>query len=90
MRSMGRETAVQMTAAEKILICSSATSNTVPRAELGMHPLKTNRDTRKLKWEYKVRTMPTKRLPAIVDRAVREKATKGRVGKWWDGVVKKA
>ena len=30
---------VQMTAAKKILGCSSATSNTVLRAELGMHPL---------------------------------------------------
>ncbi|MEP5375891.1 MAG: hypothetical protein ABJQ14_08885, partial [Hyphomicrobiales bacterium] len=34
---------VQMTAAKKILRCSSTTSNTVLRAELGMHPLKTNR-----------------------------------------------
>ena len=32
---------VQMTAAKKIPGCSSTTSNTVLRAELGMYPLKT-------------------------------------------------
>ena len=32
---------VQMTAANKILGCSSTTSNTVLRAELGMYPLRT-------------------------------------------------
>ena len=37
------------------------------RAELGMYPLKTNRDTRKLKWQCNVRIVPKKRLPAIVD-----------------------
>ena len=44
---------IQMTATIKILRCSSTTSDTVVRAELGMHPLKTNRDMRKLKWQYK-------------------------------------
>ena len=39
---------VQMTAAKKILGCS--TSNTVLGAELGMYPLKENRELRKLKW----------------------------------------
>ena len=42
---------VQMTAAEKKLTCSSTTINTVLRAELGMYPLQTNRDMRKLKWQ---------------------------------------
>ena len=32
---------------------------------------------------------PEKRLPAIVDRAVWEKITKGRAGIKWDNVVKK-
>ena len=47
---MGREhetrklETVQMAAAEKNLGCPSTTSNTVLRAELGMYPLKTNRD----------------------------------------------
>ena len=68
---------VQMAPAKKVLGCSSTTSNTVIRAELGMYPLETNRDARKLKWQYKVRNMPKKRLPAIADRAVWEKVTKG-------------
>ena len=34
--------------------------------------------------------MPKKRLPAIANRAVWEKATKGRAGIRWDSVVEKA
>ena len=33
--------------------------------------------------------MPDKRLPAIADRAVWEKVTKGRAGTRWDSVVEK-
>ena len=33
--------------------------------------------------------MPEKRLPAIADRAVWEKITKGRAGIRWDNVVEK-
>ena len=54
-----------------------------------MHPLKTNRDMRELKWQYKVRSMPKKRLPAMVDRAVWEEVSKGRAGIRWDSVVQK-
>ena len=39
---------VQMTAAKKVIECSSTTSNTVLRAELEMLPLKTNSDVRKV------------------------------------------
>ena len=35
-----------------------------------MHLLQTNRDVRKLKWQYEVKNMPEKRLPALVDRVV--------------------
>ena len=66
-----------MTEAKNVLGCSSTTSNAVLRAELGMYPLQTNGDVRKLKWQNKVRNMPKKRLSAIADRAVWEKATKG-------------
>ena len=75
----------QMIAAKNILGCSSATSNTALRAELGMYPLKTNRDMRKLKRQHKARKMPEKRLPAIADRAVWGKITKGRAEK--DGIT---
>ena len=75
-----------MTTAKKVQGCSSTTSNTELRAELGMYPLKTNRDVRKLKWQYKVRNLPKKRSPVIADRAVRDKVTKGRAGIRWDSV----
>ena len=80
---------VRMTAAKNIPGCSSTTSNSVSRAELGLYPLETNRDARKLKWQYKLKHMPEKRLPAIVDRAVWGKVTKGRAGIRWDNVVEK-
>ena len=60
------------------------------RVELGIHPLETSRDVGKWKWQHEVRSMPRKRLPAIADRAVRERGTKGRAGIRWDGVVDKA
>ena len=37
------EKTMQMTAAKNMLRCSSTTSNTVLRLELGMHPLHTNK-----------------------------------------------
>ena len=52
-----------------------------------MHPIKTNGEARKLKWQYKLKYTPEKRLPAIVDRATWEKITKGRAGTRWDNVV---
>ena len=80
---------VQMTAAEKVLGCSRTTRITVLRAELGMYPRKTNRDVRKLNWQNNVRNMAKKRLPAIADKAVWKKVTKGRAGIRWDSVVEK-
>ena len=38
----------KMTAGKKILGCSSTTKNTTLRAELGVYPLRINRDVRKL------------------------------------------
>ena len=67
----------QMAEAKKILGCSKTTSTTALRAELGMYALKTNRDTRKLRWQHGVKTMQSKRLSAVVDRAVWKKVTKG-------------
>ena len=63
--------------------------NTVLRAELGLYPLKTNRNVRKWKWQYKVDNMPEKRLPAIADRAVWEKIARARAGIRWDNVVER-
>ena len=54
-----------------------------------MYPLETNRDVRKLKWQYKVKNMPEKKMPAIVDRAVRENKTERLTGIRCDNVVGK-
>ena len=54
-----------------------------------MYPLETNRDVRNLKWQYKVRNVPEKRLPAMVDRAVWEKITNGRAETRCYNVVEK-
>ena len=48
--------------AKKMLGCSSTTSNTASRAQLGMYPLKTSRCVRKSKRQYKARNMSKKRL----------------------------
>ena len=42
-----------------------------------------------MKWQHEVKNIPEKKLPAIADRAVWEKITKGRAGIRWDNVVKK-
>ena len=80
---------VKMTAAKKMPGCSSTTSNTVSRAELGMCSHKNKYRREKVEWQHKVNNMPEKRLPVIVDRAVQEKLTKGRAGIRWENVVEK-
>ena len=55
-----------------------------------MYPLKTSTCKRREKVEMAIqRNMSKKRLPAIADRAVWEKVTKGRAGIRWDSVVEK-
>ena len=76
-------------AAKKIPGCSSTTSYKVLSAKLGMYPIKTKRDVRKLKWQCKVKNASEKRLPAIVGRDVWKKITNGRAGIRWDNVVQK-
>ena len=75
-KSVNKLKTVQSAAAKKIVRCSSTTSNTVLRVELGMYPLQKNRDLSQSKCQYIVRDMPKKWLPAIVDRAVWEKVTR--------------
>ena len=75
---------VQLAAAKKILGCPKTTSITALRAELGMYPLQTKRDMRKLRWQDSVKKMQRKRLLVIVDRAVWKKQRKGRLENRWD------
>ena len=73
---------VQMATAKKILGCSKTTSDTALRAELGMYALKTIRDMRKLIWQFSMKNMQNKKLPATADRAVWKKVTKGQPVRW--------
>lgn len=54
---------VQLKAVKVILGCSQRTSNAAVRTELGILFLKTKRDVRKLKWQYRLHKMKEKRLP---------------------------
>ena len=65
------------------------TSNTVPTKNRAGNLLKTNRGVRKLNRQYKVRSMPKKRLPAIATSAAREKVPKGRARTRWGNAVNK-
>ena len=44
---------------------------------------------KKLRWQYIVKNMQRKRLPALVDRVVWKKVTKGQAGIRWDKEVEK-
>lgn len=75
---------VPMAAAWVILGCWKTTTNTTLRAELGMHPLETNRDASKRGWEYSVKKVQRTRLPAMVDCAMSKEVAKGQAGIWWN------
>ena len=55
----------------------------------GSVPAQDKKRPGKLKWQYKVRNRPKKRLPVIVGRAVWENVTKGCAGVRWDSIVEK-
>ena len=49
--------------AKKILGCSSRTCNGAVRGDMGLETLKSRRDKAKLKWWYKLVSMPVRRYP---------------------------
>ena len=49
--------------AKRILRCSSKTCNEAVRGDMGLEILKSRRDRAKLKWWYKLATMPEDRFP---------------------------
>ena len=77
---------------KKIPRCSSATRNTrySSKSRTGNVNIHARQDARNLKRQHTARNMLKKRLPAVADRAVRGKATKGGAGITWDSVVEKA
>ena len=46
-----------------MLGCSSKTCNEAVRGDMGLETLKSQRDRAKLKWWYKLATMPEDRFP---------------------------
>ena len=49
--------------AKKILGCSSRTCNEAVRGDMELETLKSHRDKAKLKWWYKLASMPVRRYP---------------------------
>ena len=74
--------------AKKILGCSSKTSNEAVRGDMGLETLRSRRDKAKLKWWYKLATMPEDRYPRQLFRQKWNiKARRGRQRKTWGRVV---
>ena len=66
--------------AKRILGCSSKTCNEVVRGDMGIETLKSRRDRAKLKWWYKLATMPEDRFPKqLFSQEWDQKPRRGRV-----------
>ena len=57
---------IQLSAAKKMIGCSSKTCNEAVRGNMGLEALKTGRDRAKLNWWYKVNKMTDDRYPKWV------------------------
>ena len=74
--------------AKKILGCSSKTCNEAVRGDMGLETLKGRRDKAKLKWWYKLVTMPSSRYAKqLFCQEWNVKPRRGRQRKMWDRVV---
>ena len=74
--------------AKKILGCSSKTCNEAVRGDMGLETLKSHRDRAKLKWWYKLATMPDNRYAKqLFSQEWNVKPRRGRQRKMWDRVV---
>ena len=79
---------VMIGGAKRILGCSSRTCNEAVRGDMGLDSLQGRRDKAKLKWWYKVATMPEHRYSRklfVQERNV--KPRRGRQRKFWCKVV---
>ena len=74
--------------AKRILGCSSRTCNEAVRGDMGLDSLQGRRDKAKLKWWYKVATMPEHRYSRkIFVQEWNVKPRRGRQRKYWCKVV---
>ena len=75
--------------AKRILGCSSKTCNEAVRGDMGLYTLQSRRDRAKLKWWYKLATLPEDRYPKqlfLIRSGILNHVEEGRgkcgVG-WW-------
>ena len=74
--------------AKKILGCSSRTCNEAVRGDMGIDTLRSRRDKAKLKWWYKLASMPENRYPKqLFNQEWNIKPHRGRQRKTWGRVV---
>ena len=74
--------------AKRILGCSSKTCNEAVRGDMGIETLKSRRDRAKLKWWYKLATMPEDRFPKqLFSQEWDQKPHRGRQRKTWGRVI---
>ena len=75
--------------AKKILGCSSRTCNEAVRGDMGLETLKSCRDKAKLKWWYKLASMPVRRYPRqLFNQEWKIKTCRGRQRKSWNKYIR--
>ena len=74
--------------AKRILGCSSKTCNEAVRGDMGLDTLQSRRDRAKLKWWYKLATLPEDRYPKLLfNQEWNIKPRRGRQRKVWSRMV---
>ena len=74
--------------AKRILGCSSKTCNEAVRGDMGLDTLQSRRDRAKLKWWYKLTTLPEDRYPKqLFNQEWNIKPRRGRQRKVWSRIV---
>ena len=74
--------------AKRFLGCSSKTCNEAVRGDTGLDTLQSHRDRAKLKWRYKLATLPEDRYPKqLFNQKWNIKRHRGRKRKVWNRMV---
>ena len=74
--------------AKRIFGCSSKTCNEIVRGDMGLDTLQSRRDTGKLKWWYKLATLPEDRYPKqLFNQEWNIKPRRGKQRKLWSRMV---
>ena len=74
--------------AKRIFGCSSKTCNEAVRGDMGLDTLQSRRDRAKLKWWYKLATLPEDRYPKqLFNQELNIKPRRGRQRKVWSRML---